>query len=508
MFVGLGLLALARHCQFPRVGIFPRRIPPDTCMNQSLKLVVSAALLLTVLGGGWWVYESGSTRRAWEMQRPTLPAPLGDAAPGVDQRLAVCETRFRSWPPDQSALADFAQLCHANGLLDSAAIAYRALIPLQPNEPRWPHLLAVILAGEGRLEDALPFLRRTTELAPDHVIAWLVLGDALLKSNHLDEATSAYSAALEREPKNVYALLGLARCDLQAERWTAARSRLQQAVTQQPGFASAQSLLATVFERLGNSEGAAAARARSQRDGHYPEPPDAWQEALNDFCYDPYALLVAASAHAAEGRPERSLALVKKALTLAPNDARLHRKLGNTLMQLGDPAGAREALEAAIALAPSNDAIQLNLIALLRRSNDQTALANVVKNALDHCPTSAGIHYEAGILARDGGNFEEAARHFEVTWKNQPDQPALGVALADMRFRAEQREAGFTVLQQVLASFPTYEPAVVMLVSRGIETADARTNDWLAGARRAGISATVVANLERDFRQRANTAVR
>lgn len=241
-------------------------------MKRSLKLVFSA-LLLTVLFGGWWAYQAGSHRRAWAAQRPTLPPPVGDSAPGVDQRLAQCEARFRSWPPDQAALAEFAQLCHANGILESATLAYRALIPLQPTEPRWPHLLASILAGEGRLEEALPLLRRTTELAPDRVIAWLVLGDALLKSNRLDEATGAYSAALQREPKNVYALLGLARCDLQAERWTAARSRLQQAVAQQPGFASAQSLLSTVLERLGNSEGAAAARARSQRDGHYPEPP-------------------------------------------------------------------------------------------------------------------------------------------------------------------------------------------------------------------------------------------
>jgi len=477
-------------------------------MNRSLKLIVSASLLLAAVAGGWWAFEAGSMRRQWAAQRPALPPPVGDSAPGVDQRLAQCEARFRTWPPDQTALADFAQLCHANGILESAAIAYRALITLQPNEPRWPHLLASILAGEGRLDDAVPFLRRTTELAPNRVIAWLLLGDALLKSNLLDEATSAYSAALERDSKNVYALLGLARCDLQAERWTAARSRLQQAVAQQPGFASAQSLLATVFERLGNSEGAAAARARSQRDGHYPEPPDEWREALNDFCSDPYALLVAASAHAAEGRPEKSLALIKRAIALAPNDARLHRKLGNTLMQLGDPAGAREALEAAAVLAPSNDAIQLNLIALLRRAKDQAAVADAVARALEHCANSAGVHYEAGVLARDAGHYEEAARHFEFTWKNQPDQPALGVALADMRFRAEQREAGFTVLQQVLASFPAFEPAVVMLVSRGIETADARTSDWLASARRAGISEAVVANLEHDFRQHANTAVR
>jgi predicted Zn-dependent protease len=358
------------------------------------------------------------------------------------------------------------------------------------------------------LDEALPWLRRTTELAPDRVIAWLVLGDALLKSNHLDEASSAYSSALQREANNVYALLGLARCDLQAERWTAARAHLQQAVAQQPGFASAQSLLATVFEQLGNTEGAIAARTRSQRDGHYPEPPDAWRDALTDFCLDPYALLVTASADAAEGRLEQALILVKRALVLAPNDARLHRKLGNTLMQLGNPAGAREALEAAATLAPTNDAIQLNLIALLRRANDRAAVERTVARALENCPGSAGVQYEAGLLARDAGQFAEAARHFEITWKNQPDQPSLGVTLAETLFRANQSEAGVAVLQEIVARNPTFEPAVVMLINQGIEHSDARTGTWLEHAKRAGVSETVVASLERNFREHGGVTIR
>jgi tetratricopeptide (TPR) repeat protein len=477
-------------------------------MNRSLKLFVSAALLGAMLSGGVWAYRSYSTRHAWAEQRPTLPAPVSDNAPGLDQRLTACEARFRAWPPDQASLAEFAQLCHANGLLDSATTAYRALAVLQPNEPRWPHLLATIIAGDGRLEEALPLLRRTTELAPERVIAWLTLGDALLKSNHTDEATAAYSSALQRDSTNAYALLGLARCDLQAERWTAARAHLQQAVAQQPEFSSAQSLLASVLERLGNTEGAAIAKARSQRNGHYPDPPDAWRDALTEFCLDPYTLLVTASGAAAEGKPEQALVLIKRAIGLAPNDARLHRKLGNTLMQLGDPAGAREALEAAAALAPTNDAIQLNLIALLRRANDRAAVERTVARALENCPGSAGIHYEAGLLARDAANFAEAAQHFEFTWENQPDQPALGVTLAEMRFRANQNEAGLAALQEVISRNPAFEPAVILLVNHGIETADARTGSWLEHARHSGVSATVVASLERTYRDRAGTALR
>ena len=380
-------------------------------MNRSRLLLFSFAAIV-IAAGGFFGAKNYATRRQWDVLKPALPAAVGAEAPGLDTRLANCASRFQSWPPDQSALAEFTRLCHANGQLDSAITGYQALVYLQPNDPHWPHLLASVLAGYGRLDEALPLLRRATQLAPDHVVGWLRLGDALFKSNATTDAESAYQEVLKRAPGNRYALLGLARCDLQTERWTAARSHLQQAVATDAKFADAQSLLASVFERLGNPEGAAQARARMQNGGHYTEAPDDWTDELMGYCHNPYTLLTAASSAVADGEPRKALAPLQRALAITPNDPRAHRQLAKILYTLNEPAKARAEMERAVALAPTDENMQFDLVDLLKNTKDHDALVRVVAAAVAACPNSAALRFEAGLLAVEAGKPDEVEQNF------------------------------------------------------------------------------------------------
>jgi tetratricopeptide (TPR) repeat protein len=138
-------------------------------------------------------------------------------------------SRAQGLPGDVAALGELSRLYHANGFSREAALAYEGLLRFDARNPRWPHLLAHILAGTGQLARAAPLWRKVTELAPDYVPARLRLGEALLKTNEPALAAETYAAALRLVPDDPYALFGLARCELQQERWTAARERLQQA---------------------------------------------------------------------------------------------------------------------------------------------------------------------------------------------------------------------------------------------------------------------------------------
>ena len=265
-------------------------------MNRRLTV---SLLVLALMAAGAGCYRFGvweAARRDWREICPALPAAVGASAPGLDARLAGCRAKLENWPPDRAALAEFSQLCDANGLSSEAIQGYRALLSVDPTNGRWPHLLAAVLSGLGRLDEALPQLQRVTEMAPDQMIGWLRLGDAQLKTNHLAEAERAYQTELKRNPGDVHALFGLARCDLQAGRLTAARSRLQQAVAANPDFPGAQSLLAMVFDQLGNAEAADLARKRVSGDGRYSAAPDPWALDLVAYCLNPYTLLTAASA--------------------------------------------------------------------------------------------------------------------------------------------------------------------------------------------------------------------
>ena len=470
-------------------------------MHRRRKFLLLLATII-VVGALAMAGRNYAERRTWQRMKPDLPALLGVEAPGLDAQLAVDLNRLQAWPPDHAALAEFSQLSHANGLLDSAIAGYQALLVLEPTEARWPHLLASILAGYGRLEEAVPLLRRTTQLAPDYLVAWLRLGDALFKGNDTAGAEAAYQEALKRAPGNVFALIGLARCDLQLDRWTAARSYLQQAVLNDPKSGAAQSLLASVFDRLGNAAGAELARTRMQNGGIYTEPKDAWLDELITYCHNPYTLLTAASATVADGRNRDALPALERALALAPDDARIRRQLAKVRYALGDVAEARVQMERAVELAPTDENMRFDLVDLLRNLKDSEAMARAVAAGLEACPASTALQYEAGLLAVAAGRLDDAERHFLFTWQNRPDNPASARALAEVYFRTDRNEAGVAVLEKMLERKPLITAIQVQLVQHGIKTGDRRAAAWLRRALDSGSPDLPSAELKQNYQRR------
>ena len=486
----------------PRNCFGDSTVPVPPLPTRLFPRLVVGLLTLGVIAAGIVVWQRVSRQRDWAALRPPAASSTANLPPRVESRLAAAAARFQQAPPDEAALVEFARVCHANGLLDSAAAGYRALSTVQPSEARWPYLLALIVAGYGRLDEAIPLFRQSLQLAPDYLTGWLKLGDALLKSNQLVEAEAAYRQALRRDPANRFALLGLARCDLQSDRLTSARSNLQRAVANHPDFASAQSLLGTVFERLGNAEAAALARSRVQQGGHYGEHPDPWAEELTLESHDPYTLLIAASAAVADENIPRARLLLERGLALAPEDARLHRQLGKALAISGDYAGARRELERAVALAPTNEAIRFDLLAILRRIGDGDAFARVVNDGLVVSPTSAGLHFEAGTLAAQSGRKDDAISHFEASWRQGPDQPAAGLELADLYFSAARVPHAVALLEDMVTRFPKDHRPLLRLVRHGVEHDDPRTDIWLEQAKRAEVPPALLAELRDAYRRR------
>lgn len=475
-------------------------------MPRPTKLIFLVVILAITLGGGGAAWRHYSVRTDWAALRPALPAPVGDAAPGLDRRLESLAGRLETWPPDRAALAEFSQVCHANGLLPEAISGYRALLKVDPTEGRWPHLLAILLAGAGRLDEAVSLWRQATELAPAQTIVWLRLGDAHLKLNQLADAETAYQQALRRAPDNVQILFGLARCDLQAGRLTGARSRLLQATAAHPDFPGAQSLLAMVYDRLGNPEAAALARSRVTGDGRYTAAPDPWALDLAALGHNPYVLLTAASAEASDGQPQKAVPLLRRALELTPNDARLHRQLGNTLARLGETPAALAALEHALTLAPDDEKIRNDLLKGLRVAKDSARLEQVVLAGTQTNPDSAAFQFEAGLLSARAGRPEEAAAYFQRAWKLRPEETDAPCELAAVYLGSNRPAEGLAVLGQVLQSHPGNATALTMLVRHGIATGDPRTADWLRQLSTQSAPVNELADLRRAYARRFGNA--
>jgi predicted Zn-dependent protease len=155
-----------------------------------------------------------------------------------------------------------------------------------------------------------------------------------------------------------------------------------------------------------------------------------------------------------------------------------------------------------VALAPDDETMHQDLIALLRSQGDEPAAERAVARGVAACPGSAALQFEAGLIAEREGRLDEAARRFEFTRRSRPDQTAAAVKLAAVQFEAGRGAAGVEVLEDVIRHHPDDRAALLLLARHGIETGDARAAGWLKRAGAAGGSAIVLAELERNYRRR------
>ena len=462
-------------------GASPR---PQGASAARWKLAVALGALLVGVGGAGGLWHAHHQRAAVAAYLPALPDNASFSSVALTERLRSAAVRAQGLFTATEGLGELATLLHANGFSAAALVAYEGLQQLEPADPQWPHRRAHVLAGFGQLEEAIPLWRRASELAPDYAPARLRLGDALLKSNQLDEADRAYREVLRRTPDNPYASLGIARVHVARTDWVAARDALEQGRRARPDFVGTLILLATVEERLGNDEGARALRAEiAMRE--FSDVPDPWLEALLDDCYDPYRVSVGSAVATYSGDPERAVALLERAISLAPNDGSYARQLGKLLFQLSRLAEARPQLERAARLSPHDSAAWTLLVDLLEKSGDSSGMRQALQSGLRHCPDSAALRYANGRQLARAGQVGAAIGELRNAQRLKPDEARPFVELALLFFQQDRIEEGLAELRGALVAEPDHPLAMRILARHAIETGDAaQARHWIGRLRR------------------------
>lgn len=369
------------------------------------------ALLAFVLWGCGQTDESSSPEASYsEIYEREIAAAQKMAATG-GQRL--------------EGLALLAKLYHANGDQSKAVEHYRQLVELDSNNPKWPHSLASLLAGYGQIKEAIPFQLRASELAPQEPAPALRLGEMYLKLNQIEAASGVYQDLLEIEPGNLYALLGLARCDLANGDLTLAQERLEKAVSTDQTFIGGWALLATVLDKQGQVELADIARKKSF--GRFVEFQDPWMKELWDYCYDPYQLSVAASISSDASESKK---LLERAISLDPNSSSYRRQIGNLYLNEGNASEAKKEFEIAIELDPTDAESWSALVNLLMKEQDFNKMNEMLDKALALCPNSAYLHFMNGRRYAMHGLFEKAKKEFVEAKRIQPHESRSYVQLA------------------------------------------------------------------------------
>lgn len=255
-----------------------------------------------------------------------------------------------------------------------AAVAdeLRSLVQGEPD-----NVEALVLQGESMLAArahaaAVPVLRRAVELGPQFAEAHDALGRALNGIGRSAEATACFERAI-----------GIAH-----------------------DLVSAHVNLGRLHEALGNSEEAA----------------DCFNLAL---AFDGNAIeagLGSGRLMRSAGCVDESLARFRQIIDRAPNHAPAFFELARSLNQAGDTAGAVDAYERAIVLAPGYSEARVNLgLIHLSQLGDARRAEDLFRQAAQADPDLVEAHANLGLALQEQDRIDEALRHYEELIRRWPD---------------------------------------------------------------------------------------
>jgi tetratricopeptide (TPR) repeat protein len=170
-------------------------------------ILAVAIVLVAAAGIGYYLWPS---RGAAGPPPPPVPAELTD--PPARQVVEGKRRAVLAAPRSAAAWGDLAMAFDAHEEAAEAAACYRRAMELDPNDARWPYLLAAQLnrrdAGDDK-EEAVRLYRRAADCPSsspaDRSAALLTLADLLTELGRGSEATPLYEQAYAADPSNPWA---------------------------------------------------------------------------------------------------------------------------------------------------------------------------------------------------------------------------------------------------------------------------------------------------------------
>jgi tetratricopeptide (TPR) repeat protein len=163
---------------------------------------------------------------------------------------------FLELDPDKGAVAGGIEHLRA-GRKDEAIEAFRGALKKNPdNVDAMRFLASAYWQDKENLDDSEALLRRATQITPDYVAAWLLLGTVLLERSKFLDAIKAYREATAVAPDNADAWSGLGNAHARASEPDESARAFERAIELQPDSPGAQMGYAHTLKTLGDQAGA------------------------------------------------------------------------------------------------------------------------------------------------------------------------------------------------------------------------------------------------------------
>jgi predicted Zn-dependent protease len=371
------------------------------------------------------------------------------------EAIAPLEAAFKLDPDSVPAALFLGTTRLGLGRTAAAVVPLQKAVRLQPENREARSLLADALVTLDRHAEAEPHLRRLSRAYPKDPVVWFALGKA-----YEALAGQAFGRLLERDPESPLTLALVAEARLDAGQTTAAFQLYRRALERAPAQRGLHAGVAEVYRRTGHADWAAVEeekekrlpRADCARDtlecafaaGKHREvlaaaskleAPAAsfWlARSCNALAVEAFARLEAlppsasshewtASMQRNEGRHAESAEEWRKAIALAPGDPRLKLELAVTLRLNQDLEGAQQVLEGLLrAGGDSPEASYLLGDVLLARQQPEPAVP-LLEKAVRLAPGLLEAHGALGRAYALVGRPGDAVPHLEQALATDQD---------------------------------------------------------------------------------------
>jgi tetratricopeptide (TPR) repeat protein len=354
------------------------------------------------------------------------------------------------------------ELAHT-GNLDQAAIELRRAVTLDPKNADYLADLATVLAMQRNLKEAEIYFEKALRLDPDSLALRRSLAADQFQLGEFNSARENLERILQAYPtdRSSILLLGMTAANLknyaQAARLLASVPDL---VAQHPESVAA---LARAYYRTGQAPRARETLATLLA---HPHPPESvflggqmaeeagdWQTAEKLFdsirsVYPDPSQLAFHLAHVeyGAGRYAASRQLLDELLREGHENGRVYELLGLCRAKENQLALAQEALEKAIALAPSTDSYYTDLAMILwEHGRANTGLA-LMRDCVQQIPESFNCYLTKGRIERSQQYYKDAVASFTQAARLRPSS-------ADAEFGLATSLAGLGEVRQAAAAF-------------------------------------------------------
>ena len=203
--------------------------------------------------------------------------------------------------------------------------------------------IGAMTAALQRFDESVDSYSRRVEIQPNDAGAHQDLGDAYARLGRDAEALAEFSVALLLDPARVAAFAAIAQVHLRTGKYEDAALVARRAVDLDPAHAQARYALATALLRVGKAE-------EGQRELEIFQRLQAEAASARARDLELGRLRREASVSSAAGDHANAIALLRRALEIAPDEMVSHLNLGIALMLAGRPAEAVERFTSALAL--------------------------------------------------------------------------------------------------------------------------------------------------------------